>query len=50
MIAPYQTNRMCRLAASKTVAPGAKVVAHSMEEMTELKWITIQLGEREFPF
>jgi vanillin dehydrogenase len=23
---------------------------YSMEEMTELKWITIQLGQREFPF
>lgn len=23
---------------------------YSMEEMTELKWITIQLGKREFPF
>ncbi|HEY2404133.1 MAG TPA: aldehyde dehydrogenase family protein, partial [Steroidobacteraceae bacterium] len=23
---------------------------YSMEEMTELKWITIQLGQRQFPF
>jgi acyl-CoA reductase-like NAD-dependent aldehyde dehydrogenase len=23
---------------------------HSMEEMTELKWITIQMGKRKFPF
>ena len=23
---------------------------YSMEEMTELKWITIQLGQRDFPF
>ena len=23
---------------------------HSLEEMTELKWITVQLGKREFPF
>lgn len=23
---------------------------YSIEEMTELKWITVQLGEREFPF
>ena len=23
---------------------------HSMEEMTELKWITVQLGQRHFPF
>jgi acyl-CoA reductase-like NAD-dependent aldehyde dehydrogenase len=23
---------------------------HSMEEMTELKWITIQMGKRQFPF
>ncbi|MBK6401331.1 MAG: aldehyde dehydrogenase family protein [Rhodocyclaceae bacterium] len=23
---------------------------HSMDEMTELKWITVQLGQRQFPF
>jgi Aldehyde dehydrogenase family len=23
---------------------------YSMAEMTELKWITIQLGQRQFPF
>jgi hypothetical protein len=23
---------------------------YSMEEMTELKWITVQLGQRQFPF
>ena len=23
---------------------------YSMEEMTELKWVTIQLGQRQFPF
>jgi aldehyde dehydrogenase (NAD+) len=23
---------------------------HSMEEMTELKWITVQMGKRQFPF
>jgi len=23
---------------------------YSMEEMTELKWITIQLGQRQFPY
>ena len=23
---------------------------HSMDEMTELKWITVQLGQRKFPF
>ena len=23
---------------------------YSMEEMTELKWITIQMGQRQFPF
>jgi vanillin dehydrogenase len=23
---------------------------YSMEEMTGLKWITVQLGQRQFPF
>ncbi|KAI5912347.1 aldehyde dehydrogenase family protein [Azoarcus sp. PA01] len=23
---------------------------HSMDEMTELKWVTVQLGQRQFPF
>ena len=23
---------------------------YSMEEMTELKWITVQMGQRKFPF
>jgi aldehyde dehydrogenase (NAD+) len=23
---------------------------YSMEEMTELKWVTVQLGQRQFPF
>jgi len=24
--------------------------SYSMEEMTEVKWITIQMGKRHFPF
>jgi acyl-CoA reductase-like NAD-dependent aldehyde dehydrogenase len=23
---------------------------YSMEEMTELKWVTVQIGQRQFPF
>jgi len=34
----------------KNSGTGREGGRHSMEEMTELKWITIQLGEREFPF
>jgi acyl-CoA reductase-like NAD-dependent aldehyde dehydrogenase len=33
----------------KASGAGKEGGLHSMFEMTELKWITIQLGEREFP-
>jgi hypothetical protein len=38
-----------RSAGSKTAANGREGGRFSMEEMTELKWITIQSGQRAFP-
>ncbi len=34
----------------KNSGVGREGGAYSMEEMTELKWITIQMGQRQFPF
>jgi|TARA_X000000950_G_C13898350_1_gene653837 acyl-CoA reductase-like NAD-dependent aldehyde dehydrogenase len=34
----------------KNSGTGREGGRHSLEEMTELKWITVQLGKREFPF
>jgi len=34
----------------KNSGVGREGGCYSMEEMTELKWITIQLGQRQFPF
>ncbi len=34
----------------KNSGSGREGGRYSMEEMTELKWVTIQMGERQFPF
>jgi aldehyde dehydrogenase (NAD+) len=48
-IARCQTSRMHRSAASKNSGYGREGGRFSMEEMTEVKWITMQRGQRAFP-
>ena len=32
------------------VPAGREGGRHSMEQMTEVKWVTVQMGQRQFPF
>jgi acyl-CoA reductase-like NAD-dependent aldehyde dehydrogenase len=34
----------------KNSGVGREGGGYSMDEMTELKWITVQMGQRQFPF